>query len=270
MNTVIVVNYNSSRFVSLILECVARLSECTGEIIITDNGSHPSDVARLMRMCSLYDNTLVLPRKQTMTPSLAHGGALDAMLPYVRTPYVTVMDADACFLQYGWDKIMIDELNGDCHAVGTPHAFSAPYRYIDFPLMYATMYKTDTLRELNCKFVPIEGKETVGYDTGWEIRHKFREARLTAKVFSPRSTRDWKGGAFNRVVCTEYWHNDALIASHFGRGSTVGAAKYFKVLSVPVVAPALRRFVGLRERQLWIQTARELIASQCGASRCAM
>jgi hypothetical protein len=213
-------------------------------------------------MCSLYDNTLVLPRKQTMTPSLAHGGALDAMLPYVRTPYVTVMDADACFLQYGWDKIMIDELKGDCHAVGTPHAFATKYRYVDFPLMYATMYKTETLRNLHCRFVPVAGKETVGFDTGWEIRHKFTEAGLTAKVFSARSTRDWKGGPFCNVVCDEFWHNDQLIASHYGRGSSIGAAKYFKNCSIPLIASALRRVAGLRERSEWLVTARKLIKRQ--------
>lgn len=265
LNTVVTVNYNTADFVELILFSAASLCAHPTRFVIVDNGSCTSDLARLMRAAASHDNVTVLPRQQKDTPSLSHGKALDYAFQYVQTPYVTVMDSDAVFLCNHWDVMLMNAMTDRVRAVGTPPtAHPQGRKPRDFPLMFACMYDAHAIRELGCSFLPVEGAEALGKDTGWEIREAFLARGYEGAVFELRSTRCYKEGHFAPVICDEYYNGSVLVVSHFGRGATFGSCKYFGRWQtfLPMASKVYRRLRGLTEKRRWIGLARAYMERQ--------
>ena len=53
------------------------------------------------------------------------------------------------------------------------------------------------------------------------------KAGYIGKIFKAYNTRNYKKGPFKSLICAEFYlGDDKIFASHFGRGSSLGIAKY--------------------------------------------
>lgn len=132
--------------------------------------------------------------------------------------------------------------------------------------MFAALFESETFKKLNISFKPKEN--SISQDTGWETREKYLEAGYKGTILEMKNTRIFKDGSFREVICAEYYlpgfHN--IFASHFGRGSTLGANKYMRGCGIfyklPVLGKYLRRKKGLIEKEKWIDICKKIISSQ--------
>lgn len=267
--SVLIVNYNSSDFIAVSLYALYRLTSSQYEVFILDNGSDMKDYKRLNDYIREYNN-IILERWDTkLSGSLAHGTALNYLTSKVDTPYFVILDADATFLIKDWDEILINCLDGKTKIIGT-QAPAGSKKPQDFPLMFAALFETDTFRKLHIDFRP---KDISRFqDTGWELRYKYLSDGYRGKILEMKNTRTYKKGPFKDVICGEYYleGNPHIFATHFGRGSSLGVAKYskgegvniFYRTRIPVISSMLRRWRGKREKERWIHICREIIESQ--------
>ena len=69
----------------------------------------------------------------------------------------------------------------------------------------------------------------LGQDTCWEWKTKIESNNYRGKTFVTKNTRDYNQGPFSDLTgVEEYYHEDILIAAHFGRGGSQGLAKFIK------------------------------------------
>ena len=261
--TILIVNYNSSEFVELSLCALKELTKNPYEVFILDNGSRISDCRNLERTCSRYDNVFLERKKTNLKGSLAHGSALNYLVEKVRTPYFSVLDADATWLIKGWDEILISKINDKVKVIGTQAAGNKPK---DFPLMYAILFETEAFRKLNIDFRP---KDITKYrDTGYEIREKYLAAGFEGETIDIELTRVFQNGPFKDIICAEFYlvGYEHIFASHFGRGSTSGAHKYRKGCGISYKLPIIGRYLrvcrGRREKNKWIRICKDIVDKQ--------
>lgn len=261
--TVLTVNYNSAPFIRFMLDSLEKLTFYPYEVIICDNGSTESDLVLLKDALINRSNACVYYRQQSQRGSVGHGEALDLICAKVETDYFVVIDADAVFLIKDWDRILIERLTVTIKAIGTQ---AAGGKAQDFPHMYGVMFDTPTFRSLGCGFSPAHGDVIDPHrDTGWMIREKFHAAGLEGEVLEMKNTRDWKVGPFRKLICGEFYLQgmEQIFASHFGRGSTLGAAKRRGIWTrIPIVRRVVAARIGVRERRLWIETAQRIVDTQ--------
>jgi hypothetical protein len=132
----------------------------------------------------------------------------------------------------------------------------------DFPFQFAVLFETETYKRLGISCMPREVEK--GEDTCWQWKPKFIQGGYEGKTLITKNTRDYKQGPFGDLVGVEEYYTDdgELIASHFGRGSSGGAAKYLKHLKIPFVAGCLRRYYSSIERKEWINRCHKIINGQ--------
>ena len=262
--TAVIVNYNTSDFIEMSLFAMAKLTKNSYKVIICDNGSRYLDKRKLKKIISRYGNAELFFRKQSTSGSMGHGEALNLLIEKIDTPYGVILDADATFLKNGWDDILINHLGAKVKIIGCPPVKN-PTKPSDFPSVYATLFDTETFKSLKIDMRPKEYK--AGLDTAWEMREKFLEKGYQCKVLDARNTRGYKEGPFRDLVCTEYYLEgyDMIFACHFGRGATLGAAKYYKgnkLLNLPGINYIIKRAMGWREMRKWLDVCKEIIEGQ--------
>jgi glycosyltransferase involved in cell wall biosynthesis len=225
--TVILVNYNTSTFIKINLYAFKKLMKNKYKVIICDNGSRYLDKSKLKKIAGKYSNVELFFRKQSTSGSMGHGEALNLLIENIDTPYGVILDADATLLKKGWDDILIDQFDDKVKIIGCPPVEN-PIKPTDFPSVYATLFDTKTFKSLKIDMRPKNPK--IGLDTGWEMREKFFKSGYQCKVLESRNTREYKEGLFRDLICTEYYLEGygEVFACHFGRGATLGAAKYYK------------------------------------------
>ena len=205
-----------------------------------------------------------LERKQSEPGSVGHGEAMDILVNKVETPYFVTLDCDATFLRAGWDEHLISQMSSTIKAAGTQASGNKPS---DFPLMYGVLYETEAFKSMNVKFLPpLEmDKNGVLKDTGWEIREKYLATGHSGYVLEALSTRDNKKGPFGDMIVMEYYApgDPKIFASHFGRGSTLGGAKYLKAsLATKFLGKIHARIKGHKERIAWIRRVKSLVRNE--------
>lgn len=261
--TVLVVNYNTAPFIEATLDILSRITANPYRVSICDNGSRWLDRWRLRRAVRRHPEASVRFRTQTGPSSQGHGEGLNILAEDVRTPYMVFLDADATFLAPDWDERLLERLDETVRVVGAPPVPN-PTKPTDFPSVYATLVDTDVLRELDVDMRPED--PAAGKDTGWELRENVRSSEYEAACLTTRNTRTYKKGPFSDMLCAEFYLEgyDGVFASHFGRGATLGSAKYFKgsLLQLPVIGTLPRRLRGYRERRRWIDRCRRLVAER--------
>lgn len=238
---------------------LAKLTENKYKVLICDNGSSYFDKEKLKRIASKCSNIELIFRKQSASGSMGHGEALNLLIKKIDTPYGVILDADAVFLKKGWDEILINQLDDKIKIIGAPPAKN-PIKPTDFPSVYATLYATEIFKFLKIDMKPKDTKR--GLDTGWEMREKFLENGYKCKVLDARNTREYKEGPFRDVICAEYYlpDYDGIFSCHFGRGATLGAAKYSNhSLSLPMVSYFTKRVRGWKEKKRWLAICKEII-----------
>jgi cellulose synthase/poly-beta-1,6-N-acetylglucosamine synthase-like glycosyltransferase len=264
MLTIITVNFNSADFLANSLYCLKKLTKNKYKVYILDTGSNTKDFQKLKEITKNYNN-ISLERKNTgLKGSIAHGNALNYLVSKVNTPYFSILDADAIWLIKGWDKILISKINDKVKVIGTEAAGDKPR---DFPLMYAIFFETETFRKLNIDFIPKDIAKL--QDTGWELRKKYLKAGFQGKILGMKNTRIYKEGPFKNIICAEYYLDgySHIFASHFGRGSTLGAAKYIRTpkgffYKISIIGKYFLQRRGEIEKQEWIRICKEIINSQ--------
>ncbi len=266
--SVLITNYNTSDFLALSIYALKMLTKNSYKVLINDNGSKGKDIKKLKRLAQENNNVRINFRVCKDEPaSLAHARALDILVGMSDTEYTAILDSDCTFLLKGWDEVLIRELSGGCKIVGTPHIKGrSGLKPHDFPLQFAVMFETKAYKELNISCLPRDISR--GEDTCWQWKSAFLEKGFKAKMFNAYSTRDFRGSLFNGVICTVYHTGaGALIASHFGRGSNNGVAKYYNhtwLSKIPFVSRMAMRCRAAKEKKCWFEICRAVIRKQKG------
>jgi hypothetical protein len=264
--TILIVNYNSSEFINLSLYALKKLSSNDYLVYIMDNNSERQDYEKLKQFISEYDNINLWRKETDLTGSIAHGTALNELTKKVETPYFSILDADATWLKKDWDKILIKQLNEKVKCIGT----QAPVgKSENFPLMFAILFETETFKKLNIDFRPEDIAKS--QDTGWELREKYLKAGFQGKNIEYLNTRVYKKGNFKDLIGVGEYYLDKdysqIFASHFGRGSSLGRAKYNKsklkyLYKIPFIGSYLIKKKGLNEKNEWIAICKKIINEQ--------
>ena len=259
--TVLIVNYNSSDFVELNLYALKFLTKSSFEVFIADNGSKKKDYKNLKKIVKLYDNVYLERINTELRGSLAHGTALNHLTKKIKTPYFSILDADATWLKKDWDEILINKMTDNVPVVGTQSPEPKPQ---DFPLMFAILFRTKEFKELNIDFRPRDILEK--QDTGWELRERYLARGLKGRNLKYLNTRSYKEGPLSKVICAEYYLEGEknVFASHFGRGSTLGAGKYKKVgggllSKIPGIKSIIAKKIAEKEKESWINTCEKIV-----------
>jgi hypothetical protein len=243
------------------LYCLKRLTKNTYKVFVLDNGSKPKDFQKLKRIVKEYDNVFLERKESKLKGSIAHGIALNYLVSKVDTPYLSILDADAAWLIKDWDEILIGLLNDKIKVIGT-QAPVGSQKPSDFPLMFASLFETETFKKLHIDFRPKSIPQH--QDTGWKIREKYLKAGYKGKILEMRSTRIYKEGPFKDIICVEYYLKGIshIFASHFGRGSTLGEHKYRVGTSLlyrlPKVGKLFRQLRGKKEKEKWIEICKKI------------
>lgn len=262
MITIITVNFNSAVFIELQLYALKRLTKNPFKVLIADNGSKQSDKESLNTVIKKYHNVELFWRSPKSKPSFAHGEALDYLAAKVDTPYFSVTDADAVWLKKGWDEILINQINNKVKIIGT----QAPKPKVqDFPLMFAALIETNTFNSLQASFMPKDPQQL--QDTGYLLREIYLSAGYAGTIIRMENTRFYKRGPFKDIICAEYYLSGYphIFASHFGRGSTLGEAKYSSRIiidKIPVINRINRKMIGKQEVIKWLNISRAIIDEQ--------
>lgn len=263
--SVITVNYNTAAFIIAAIESMNKLTVNPFDVRIIDNASRDSDYQKLKHYCDTQPH-VHLERKEhlTITGSMAHGTALNELAKKIEAPYFAVLDADAMWLRYGWDDLLISKLNERVKVIGSESSGNKPK---DFPLMYAAVFETRAFREVNGDFRPTDDPALV--DTGMRLRELYHARGYQGVSLRMINTRSAQGSFFSGLVVCEYYLNDdpSIIASHYGRGSNLGVQKFKReswIYNLPFLGDIIARKRGVRERDYWIGRCKEIVNAQRG------
>lgn len=260
--TILTVNYKTSDFLELMLYSFSKLTHNYYKVLICDNYSTDKEIIKLSKISQKYENIEIVFRQQTSFGSIGHAEAMDILVSMVTTPYFVTMDSDALFLTKDWDKKILNKMVGKIKVIGTalPQTTKST-KPIDFPLVFAVFYETETFKELNPSFMPGNLVKDKSKDTGWEIRDKYIKNNIENITFNSINTRFNNTTPFKNLLCALYYLDDELIVSHFGRGSSGGVNKYNNKwwLKIPFISKILKKYIGLKEKKEWIKICYQII-----------
>jgi len=262
--TICIVNYNSSDFIINTLYCLERITKNDYKVIIRDNNSRIKDYLNLEKKIQRYSNVeLYRIEDFKFTGSMAHGIALNDLIQKIDTKYGTILDADCTFLHKNWDDILIKDINEEYPIIGTQASVGSK-KPQDFPLMFALFFYNEIMKKLQINFRP--KKISNFLDTGQELRKKFLKNGYKGKLLLMKSTRNYKLGPFREVICAEYYLKgiNKIFATHFGRGSTLGANKYLRtnkkfLYKTPFFGNFFLKAKGKKEKKNWIKICRKIV-----------
>ena len=205
----------------------------------------------------------VIFRLQSASGSIAHAEALDILIEKVNTKYTVIMDSDCVLLMRGWDKYMINQMKNKIQIVGSAEIEDVNVNRLgtSFVLPFLCMFNTKTYKSLNISCLPGDIKN--GQDVCWEWEKKYKEKNFGCSKFIGKSTRRNNKIEFSDLVGVEnyYTKDNKIIASHFGRGSSLGFAKYkswyFK--TIPYLSKILNNFYGQSQINKWIFKSKKII-----------
>ncbi|WED26873.1 glycosyltransferase [Vibrio sp. DW001] len=263
--TILTVNYRTSDFIDLMLFSFEKLTKNQYKVLVCDNFSTDKEIEKLTKITDKYNNIEVIFRKQSQFGSVGHAEAIDLLISKVDTPYFVTMDSDALFLKKNWDEELVSKLNRKIKLIGTT---LAPNKHnskpTDFPLAFAVLYETKTFKELDISFMPKDVQDNPSQDTGWELRSKYLSHNFIGTVFEGKNTKISLDTPFGSVYCAVYYLDNKLIASHFGRGSSGGVAKYSTKwwFKIPYISRFIRKYIALKEKKEWINICYNIIEKE--------
>lgn len=273
--TILITNYNTTAFVELLLHALKKLTKNEYNVLINDNGSSLTDTAKLLKLARKYNNVFLHFRdSKGERTSLAHGRALDSLMPLYSSKYTAVFDSDAVVLQKNWDEKLIQLFNDKVKIAGTPLAGAGNNpaknnpKTFDFPFQFVLLFETEIFKQLNISWQPKIIQEQ-GFDTSWQLKPKYLSAGFEGKILIEKNTRLYNEGPFCGFLgVIDYYLNEgeAIFASHFGRGTTLGSAKYRKgtnfLYRIPKIGRLFRMARGKRDKKKWISICRQIIDKQ--------
>ncbi|MCG2689965.1 glycosyltransferase [Candidatus Parcubacteria bacterium] len=261
--TICIAHFNDTEFILTSLLALKHLTKNSYQVLIKDNNSKRKNLFKLAKGIQGYKNVFLSkqPESFNLKGSMAHGTALNELVSKVETPYFVILDADCLFLKKDWDEILIARLNDKVKAIGTKAPLS---KHQDFPLMFAILLETATFKQLKIDFRPKDLAQK--QDTGFEMREKYLQAGFTGENIPFKSTREYHEGPFKNILGVDEYYlegDEDIFASHFGRGATLGAAKYAKgtsfVFRLPILGKFLRIMRGKKEIKEWVKVCQSVI-----------
>jgi len=120
--TIIVVNYNTKKFIELCLKSIVKNTIMPYRVIAVDNGSSDGSMEYLLRVSTAYHNIHVVRRNAKLS-AVEHGRAIDQILytsRIIKTPLVCTIDSDAYAAKKGW-LAEVNEKRGNAFAAGYEH-----------------------------------------------------------------------------------------------------------------------------------------------------
>lgn len=265
--SVLIINYNSSDFIALSLYALKKLTKSRYKVYLLDNNSRIDDYNNLKRISKNYKNTSVDRSHTLLRGSEAHAEGINYLVNKIDTLYFCILDADATWLIKDWDKKLINKLKEKVKVIGTEA--SHPEKSKDFPYVFAILLETKTFRDLNIDFSP--GNLNKFKDVGYKMREAYFKKKYKGYVIKFKNTRSFKEGPYRELTGVGEYYLDGdytnIFASHFGRGSTLGIAKYAtgykRILSyVPLLGRTIFELIGQREKRKWINISRNIIDKQ--------
>ena len=246
---------------------VFKMKKNSYKVFINDNGSSAAEIAALKKLEKKHEN-IIINYRISHAGSRAHAEALDILISMADTPYAVVLDSDCTFLRKHWDKLMLSCIDEKTKIVGAATPVQRAGKRIgggSFPLSFAVLFETHIYKELDISCLP--GDITKGEDTCWQWEHKFINAGYRGHSFIAHNTRDYKNGLFKDFVGVEeyYYNEDTLLAAHFGRGSSLGGAKYLKWLRIPFISKLVKQHIGKWDKRRWIARCYDIINQQIKA-----
>ncbi|MFH1353987.1 MAG: glycosyltransferase [bacterium] len=268
--TICIAHYRDTDFVLNTLYCLRRLTKNPYQVFIRDNNSGFYYYDKLRRGAVPYDNMRIFraPKNYRLRGSQANGESLNYLVDKINTRWGVIMHADCTFLLKGWDEVLIGQLGDRVKIVGTGTPLKGRQ---DFPFVYGVLFETGVMQRLKINWQPRLGPPW--REAAWELKEKYVEAGYRGVVIPAQNTRHYKKGPFGSLVGVEeyYWGQgrSKLIASHFGRGSTLGSAKYQKgtslvnfIYRLPVIGRLPRKWKGRKERNKWIKICQTIAKEQ--------
>lgn len=261
-------------FIQMMLFSFEKLTFNKYKVIIRDNNSNPKYFKKLKNFIDSkkYSNVELFRVETKLHGSDAHGDALNELVSKIDTPFGVIMDSDAIFLCKNWDQILINKINTSIPIFGSQADVLGP-KPKDFPLMFAVMFKTDILKDLQIDFRPRDLSKFE--DTGWELRDKFLSKGLQGGLLYDFNTRLYKKGPFANIVCSEYYLsedpvNDNIFACHFGRGSSPKSKNLVKInagsnIFLRIINKSLSFFNFLKwkkDKKVWLEICKKIINEQ--------
>lgn len=262
MLTILITNYNTSDFIELSLYSLKKLTKNSYVVYVYDDGSNPADYQQLQKIIIPYKNvTLIRGVAHQLDGEAAHSTALNSLTPLIQTPYFCILDSDAFWLKKNWDEILVGQLDHQIKAIGTQ---PPPLKPQDFPAIFAILLETETFKKLNVQFSTPSQPGVRGI--GHQLRSRYLAAGFAGKTIESKITRSYKHGPFKDIICAEYYLDkdyQKIFASHFGRGSSGGIAKYQNlVYHLPIIGNRLLAQKGQKEKKLWLDLCRKIIDEQ--------
>lgn len=249
--TVVTICYQSSDFVKTQCESLYHQSSDDFEYIVLDNGSKIKHIKNLLKLKSKYKFTLILENKKYENGSFAHGFGLDSAIKQIKTRYFLLLDSDVAILIKKWDIKLISLFKENVAAIGvkTTNRETLPQnRLLLIDKLKYDEFKISNMPQFN-KREPLNSEN----DTSSDIK------RLNKKydfiLLDYINTRYKKGKHFNDLIgVEEYYLDGQLLATHFGRGSSLGAAKY------KIKAPRfVKKIYGYLDKRRWMSIVQKLI-----------
>jgi glycosyltransferase involved in cell wall biosynthesis len=219
--SVLIANHNSSAFLELSLFAMRELTAGSYQVLISDDGSRPDEVAQLEALVAGDASARLFHRPpEPRGGSWAHAAALDFLAEQVDTPYTAVLDADCTPLLLGWDSYLIDQLDDTTKIIGSSLGESwSGDKPTDFPSPFLALFETETYRRLGISAMPEE--PTSLRDSCWQWRPKYLDAGYRGKTLRVVNTRYEPFPPFEGLACGIYFGDDGrIVGSHFGRGSS--------------------------------------------------
>ena len=243
--TAMIANYRTSKFVDILLKSLDKLTVNDIRVLICDNTPTPDEFEKLSTIAMDYAYVDILTSKNTQFGSLNHGLAMNKMLGSCKTQYASMIDSDVVILKHGWDETLFQELNEKTRAVGWgPN------------LITLSLFDARLAKNLKVDLRP--GADPTINDTSWQLPFKLFQNDYNVISLS-HSNRPKKTDPFFGIASASLYFNQTLMATHFGRGSTMGAAKYFKRLKIPGLKHVMRKYQGIREFNQWKNKAMNIV-----------
>jgi len=263
--TICAVSFNDYGFIENTLFCLRKITKNPYKVIILDNGSKLKNYKKLVSCLKKYPEATLFRKTTNLRGSQAHGTAMNDLAMMVDTPYFSILDADAVWLIKNWDEILLSRFTEKLKVIGTQDVVGGN-RFLDFPTTFAILFETESFKKLK---IDLRARDiTKGEDTGYEMKGKYLAAGLLGEIIEMKNTRSYKEGPFKDLVGVgEYYLRgyNHIFASHFGRGSSLGAAKYAKgnfVFKMPIAGKFLRQMKGAREKKKWIEICHSIVNNQ--------
>lgn len=240
LDVVVICGTNAVSYIEfLIWSCRLTASNFDALRFIVGINDKDADLIRLEKLKNNCNIKLVDAYSDEPNGSMSHGIALNKTFEHVESENVLFCDADVAFVQSEWDLMYQNALSDKIVAIGTAYptdyaANSAAQKYVEFPNVIGSMFRTELLRRLRIDFCPAKQSSIktddealafklpigtlIARDTGWQLT-KLRQAGYESIAMAEYQSNDSEAVLLTNpnIRGSEYHLNSVPLISHMGR-----------------------------------------------------